>query len=207
MSSEKVFSPLLRNISVPMRYFAQNHPKKLLFFHEISLTPVWTHFKSYSKTKISMGTENLFLQVDFAKSGWFREIKLISLFSYTQLFWTENRDHGWMGWWMDDLRFYVFSAVFHSYQVDERLVMKGCVQWNHVYGWEDFALSVARTQERCIENISAELVGGEQARLIEMSYTLLQISNMLYKVYYVICKISYLIYQISVCSWKIRNPI
>ena len=27
-----------------------------------------------------------------------------------------------------------FSTVFRSYQDDERLIMKGCVQWNPVYG-------------------------------------------------------------------------
>ena len=35
---------------------------------------------------------------------------------------------------MYDLRFTSFSTVFQSYQDDERLVMKGCVQWNRVYG-------------------------------------------------------------------------
>ena len=28
-----------------------------------------------------------------------------------------------------------------SYQDDERLIMKGRVQWNPIYGWEDFASS------------------------------------------------------------------
>ena len=27
-----------------------------------------------------------------------------------------------------------FSTVFQSYQDDRRLIMKGCVQWNSVYG-------------------------------------------------------------------------
>ena len=44
---------------------------------------------------------------------------------------------------MNDLR---FSTVFQSYQVDERLIMKGCVQWNSVYGREDFALSRDQTR-------------------------------------------------------------
>ena len=34
-----------------------------------------------------------------------------------------------------------FSTVFQSYQDDRRLIMKGCVQWNSVYGWEYFASS------------------------------------------------------------------
>ena len=34
---------------------------------------------------------------------------------------------------MDDLRFYVISTVFQSYQDDGRMIMKGCVQWNPVY--------------------------------------------------------------------------
>ena len=38
-----------------------------------------------------------------------------------------------------------FLTVFQSYKDDERLIMKGCVQWNPVYGCEDFASSGART--------------------------------------------------------------
>ena len=38
---------------------------------------------------------------------------------------------GWMTW-----DFTSFSTVFHSNQDDERLIMKGCVQWNSVYGVE-----------------------------------------------------------------------
>ena len=36
------------------------------------------------------------------------------------------------GWMICD--FTSFSTVFQSYQDDERLVMKGCVQWKSVYG-------------------------------------------------------------------------
>ena len=41
---------------------------------------------------------------------------------------------GWMDGWKDDLRFTAFSTVFQTYQDDEGLIMKGCVQWNPVYG-------------------------------------------------------------------------
>ena len=51
---------------------------------------------------------------------------------------------------MDDLRFHVLFTVFQLYQDDERLIMKGCVQWNPVYGLEDFASSAARTRDRYI---------------------------------------------------------
>ena len=34
--------------------------------------------------------------------------------------------------WLNDLRFYVLSTVFQSYQDDERLIMKGFVLWNSV---------------------------------------------------------------------------
>ena len=33
-----------------------------------------------------------------------------------------------------------FSTVFQSYQDDVRVMMKGCVQWNLVYGWKVFRL-------------------------------------------------------------------
>ena len=40
---------------------------------------------------------------------------------------------GWMdGWMICD--FTSFSTVFQSYQDDGRMIMKGCVQWNPVYG-------------------------------------------------------------------------
>ena len=35
---------------------------------------------------------------------------------------------------VDDLQFYVISTVFQSYQDNESLIIKGCVQWNLVYG-------------------------------------------------------------------------
>ena len=38
-----------------------------------------------------------------------------------------------------------FLTVFQSYQDDGRLIMKGCVQWNSIYGREDFASSGDRT--------------------------------------------------------------
>ena len=41
---------------------------------------------------------------------------------------------------MDDLQF-SFSTVFQSYQDDGQMIMKGCVQWNSVYGGADFASS------------------------------------------------------------------
>ena len=31
-----------------------------------------------------------------------------------------------------------FNTVFHLYQDVGHVKMKGCVQWNLVYGWKDF---------------------------------------------------------------------
>ena len=39
-----------------------------------------------------------------------------------------------------------FLTVFQSYQDDVWMIMKGCVQWNSVYGWEDFTSSENRTR-------------------------------------------------------------
>ena len=33
-----------------------------------------------------------------------------------------------------------FSTVFPSYSSDGRMIMKGCVEWNLVYGWKNFCL-------------------------------------------------------------------
>ena len=41
-----------------------------------------------------------------------------------------------------------FLAAFQSYQDNGRMIMKGYVQWNQVYGWEDFASSKDQTQDR-----------------------------------------------------------
>ena len=41
---------------------------------------------------------------------------------------------------IDDLRFYVFFNSISVIQGDERVIMKGCVQWNAMYGWKDFHL-------------------------------------------------------------------
>ena len=37
-------------------------------------------------------------------------------------------------------------TVFQSYQDDVWMIMKGCVQWNSVYGWEDFTSNGDRTR-------------------------------------------------------------
>ena len=46
------------------------------------------------------------------------------------------------GWMTCDLT--SFLTVFQSYQGDVWMIMKGCVQWNSVYGWEDFTSSEDR---------------------------------------------------------------
>ena len=33
-----------------------------------------------------------------------------------------------------------FSTVFQSYRDNGRVLMKGCVQWDLIYSWEDFCL-------------------------------------------------------------------
>ena len=48
------------------------------------------------------------------------------------------------GWMTCDLT--SFLTVFQSYQDDVRMIMKGCVQWNSVYGREDFTSSEDGTQ-------------------------------------------------------------
>ena len=48
------------------------------------------------------------------------------------------------GWMTCD--FTSFLTVFKSYQDDVWMIMKGCVQWNSVYGWEDFTSSEDRTR-------------------------------------------------------------
>ena len=48
---------------------------------------------------------------------------------------------GWMTW-----EFSSFATVLQSYQDNDRLIMKGCVQWSSVYGLEDFASIWDRTR-------------------------------------------------------------
>ena len=53
----------------------------------------------------------------------------IQVFVFTRNHHLKNKLDGWM-----TCDFTSFSTVFQSYQDDERLIMKGCVQWNPVYG-------------------------------------------------------------------------
>ena len=79
--------------------------------------------------------------VNFCQALWFNPItlrmaKTLRSFGHSEC----NRVNSVQmdGWMTCD--FTSFSRVFQSYQDDERLLMKGCVQWNPGYGWEDFAL-------------------------------------------------------------------
>ena len=49
-----------------------------------------------------------------------------------ELYCNNHQAMGMDGWMICD--FTSFSTVFQSYQDDERLIMKGCVQWSSVYG-------------------------------------------------------------------------
>ena len=48
---------------------------------------------------------------------------------------------------MEDMRFMSFLSVFQLYQEDVKLLMKGCVQLNHVYGRNDFSFQPEQTTE------------------------------------------------------------
>ena len=48
------------------------------------------------------------------------------------------------GWMPCD--FTSFLTVIQSYQDDVWMIMKGCVQWNSIYGWEDYTSSEDRTR-------------------------------------------------------------
>ena len=52
---------------------------------------------------------------------------------------------GWIDGYMT-CDFTSFSTVFQLYQDDGKLIMKGCVQWNSIYGREDFTSSGDRTR-------------------------------------------------------------
>ena len=41
-------------------------------------------------------------------------------------------------YWMDGLDFMSFSTVFQSYQDDERVILKNCVQWNTILCMKSF---------------------------------------------------------------------
>ena len=47
---------------------------------------------------------------------------------------------------MNDLPFYVLLTVFQSYRTMFCMIMKGCVQRNSVYDWEDFTSSEDRAR-------------------------------------------------------------
>ena len=59
----------------------------------------------------------------------------------------ENPYSNMMDGWMT-CNFRTFSTLFQSYQDDGWMIMKGCVQWNPVYGREDFTSSEDPAQDR-----------------------------------------------------------
>ena len=63
-------------------------------------------------------------------------------------------------WWMDGWLaiFTSFSTVFQSYQDDGLMIMKGCVQWNPIYGWAYFASSGARSRDRWFSRSALNLL-------------------------------------------------
>ena len=44
---------------------------------------------------------------------------------------------------LDDLQFYILPTAFQSYRDVERGIMKGCVQWNPVFGLKDLHFIVS----------------------------------------------------------------
>ena len=46
--------------------------------------------------------------------------------------------YGWIDW--IDWQYYANLTVFQSYRDDCWVIIKGCVQWNPVYGWKGFRL-------------------------------------------------------------------
>ena len=82
---------------------------------------------------------------------------------YRFALWSLNSqyDTTWLmdGWMTRDIT--SFLTVFQSYQDDVWMIMKGCVQWNSVYGWEDFTSSEDRTRSpRSVgQRLTHELLG------------------------------------------------
>ena len=48
-----------------------------------------------------------------------------------------------------------FLTVFQTYQEAVRVIMRGCVQWNSVYDWEDFASRLGSNPEMLDQSASA----------------------------------------------------
>ena len=80
--------------------------------------PPWIIIQHPSKGKSSLT----------GKTSLFKEEQLPLAFEPTAIR-KEGMDDGWM-----TSDFTSFSTVFRSYQDDERMIMKGCVQWNSIYG-------------------------------------------------------------------------
>ena len=43
-----------------------------------------------------------------------------------------------------------FSTVVKSYQDNGEMIMKSCLQWRPIYGWEEFVSSRAQTRDHLI---------------------------------------------------------
>ena len=47
----------------------------------------------------------------------------------------------------DDWLFFLPIIEYNHIISDGQMIKKGCMQWNPVYGWEDFASSATRTRD------------------------------------------------------------
>ena len=63
----------------------------------------------------------------------FRSVHLVTLLELYFIGTQIKLQKSWMDGWMT-CDFTSFSTVFQSYQDDGQMIMKGCVQWDPVYG-------------------------------------------------------------------------
>ena len=116
-------------------FTARGHDKNKVCSHfQNSLMSITVVEKYWLKAQIS-AVESM-SQSDLVLS----EVTWGGINKYNNVYVVSKEMDGWM-----TCDFISFSTVFQSYQDDGWMIMKGCVQWSLVYGWEDFASSRART--------------------------------------------------------------
>ena len=125
----------IRFFIVNVNWTLKNMLGVCMIIHPVIIKSGWPTFPKFAKMSVCSPSVPLTVALTFS-------LHYFKVHGYTYVFYHFHEE---MNEWIT-CNFTSFSTVFQSYLDDGRLIMKGCVQWNSIYGWEDFASSKDRTR-------------------------------------------------------------